>query len=395
MVDPIPNDDPDITDHHPCGPSRQGQIAACAGSVRMSAGLPQFNTEYADKGRLMHERIRQLILTGTFSVDHLSDAEVAAIWRCWRWLEPLIKGAKIIFTEDRVILRDSNGIVINWGWLDFLAIWDPESISTGVVGKMALLVDWKFYRSTPEPEFFLRQTGNYAGAVLQDHHDIGHLECYAYNPYGNLKYHSSFSQDSIPGIVREVKANNGRTDDPEAPLSPSFAACQYCRGIVRCEAAQSRMVDLAAFFPQPDRAAVIARLTKVERRKILDNIGLAREAKFQAETILDFARDLLRQGHDCEDFEIEERAGNRRINDTLAARDALVCEGGLTSAEFIDCMRPSVTALEKTWKDKFSKLEGTTKRFQEKIFATQTDGIVSRDKPKFLIQPKRRRIGHA
>jgi len=213
-------------------PSASGieRLAACPASFQREKGLPEINSDDADRGTVIHAAIAAILKQEYVSDDATdADAELAeqcvALWRQWKENFP---GKDHV--EERLWLRAPAGPATVVREIICSARLDVFAVDRDV----AILMDFKTGRNPVEPPQTNLQLRTQA-VILAANHQLDEVEVaigqpLAAQPLRTCKYDRS----EIIRATMELLNILAKARDPNAAAQPGLH-CEYCRAKTQCQ----------------------------------------------------------------------------------------------------------------------------------------------------------------
>jgi hypothetical protein len=406
-------DDPDFEvetralPHHPFGPSRLPVLHLCSGSHWMSVGLPATTSDYAERCRQFH-----LAITGDGVSIEFTDAEAEAIDRARTFLADAIDGAEASCAEMFLELDDGKEKILH-GWADYVAAWPKKHY--------AIIIDWKFYRSSLPHEWPLVQGGALAAALLTTRLDLDRVDVMFYLPFEKRVYHHAVTRDGakgykLSGVIAFIQDIIKRVQARRLILNPSEHACKYCRALAYCPAARRCIQTLAPEVVLPmtremarqakgQKKIIESEVARLPSDVIFRNLETAKLAKLVADAIDARARRLMRIA-DCLEakgepppkefldetlgYYLKEISGNRIVEPAKLPQVWEAVKDTLTFEEFLGVMSLRVGKLEDLFGERKKETgEVPSKAAGIRLLGLKLMELIDREKPKFHIRRQR------
>ena len=350
--------------HAVLGPSSAHRWIPCPGSIRLSAGVPNYSNAHAREGTAAHQVADECLKGGYNPVDF--EGEVLTVEGEEITVdEEMVAGVKV-FVDYCNSLRAS-GTGLTWietpisldalqppedmyGYCDF-AHYDPAT-------KTLHVVDLKYGRGVVVEAKNNPQLKYYGlGAVLAvgkgleiEHVQLTIVQPRAFHPEGVVR-HDNLDYLDLLDFADDLIAAAKRTQDPDAPLHPG-KHCRFCPAAGFCPAQREMVQSLAQVTFEADEPVAVtppdpAKMSVQQLANVLDNIDVLEEfikaAKAHGQRLLEsgtVAPEALGQ-------KLVARKSNRRWRDQGAVVTWFTKEhGGETTALFEQKMK-SPAQLEK------------------------------------------------
>lgn len=328
--------------HHPFSPSKLHRLQACPGSHKLSAGIPEQESEFAAEGTMLHARVVSGDLTG------LDNEQAEAVESCRKELA----GFSVLHERHLTVCDDLE--ILTEGTADAIAI----------DGARAYLWDWKFGRGEVEEAAGNIQLAAYALGVAQE---FGVSEVVAILKQPRLNARSEYTFRDFDGIlmaIREIRLEC-ESDGLHLCAGPH---CRYCPAAGTC--------------PEIKREA--GQLVEVHSSQITDptemalQLSRAKAAKAMAKAVEEWARSVeyhaLRLGQPIPGWEAKDGARRRNLcdlNQAFARCQTL----GISAEEFVGCCTASLPALESLAENRAKEAGRSKKEGKQELLALLSDLI--------------------
>lgn len=342
------------TYHHPFAPSSLDRLKACPGSWFMQQGMPREESEEADEGTMLHDRV------ATGNISGLTAEQEELVRYCLDRLDEIAWGNSQIIHERELDIRGSNGEILTTGTADVVVIHEDGTVE---------IIDWKFGR-TPVKEVNRNfQLAAYALGAMQAY---GVSECYAHIIQPRIHAESEYCfkkpaniQYNIEQIIERAKS--------DTIILEAGDQCKYCLAKSKCPAFARvfEAVDVPGedALANPDTLLDLWNKSKVVEKFI---------AKIKAAV-----EDYVTEHGELGGWHWKEKPGNREIKDVVALMNRV---GDIvTPDEFYSTCKVSVTAFIGLLVDKAmaeQKAQGvkTTKAETKRLIETELSDLITRGK---------------
>lgn len=349
---------------HVTSASNLARRAACPGSERLEAGLPDEETEEAKIGTLLHQYDANPKLDRSFlsqrnrellRIAEICDEKVFARVREQFSIpddEPPMRQST---AGEEWVVGDTPGHTDRW------AYFNQASPSTGLCRGLLLVIDKKFgfKEVTPaESNYQLRcyacggaemfpKTENVVVAITQPR-----------LPYEQRITMACYSKDDIAAAREEIFAIRSACREPDAPLVPGPEQCRYCKAKLICPAFQAEMQNAYALVPvektgtltkrKADAQEILARCSDEDLDRM---IQFVRMAKFVEEMAINEGRARVEAGK-LSMYELGRPSQPRFIADPAKAEALLALKGLLDRQTIWACSSMALGKLEEAVAEK-------------------------------------------
>lgn len=236
--------------HHPLGASGASRWLACPGSVRLSDGIPDAGSAYADEGSEAH-LLAELCLSNGIAAASVTDAEAAKCRATW----PLEMREHVqTYLDYCAGLSPRYGMCFVESQVD-LSHWIPGCFGTvdyGLLDEHAAtlhVVDLKYGAGVkvsapgnPQPRMYALGLL----AELEHLYNIESVEMHIVQPRLDHVSTEPLSVDALHEWARTVLVPGAQAAlHPAAPLNPGESQCRFCRARAVCPARAAANQDLA------------------------------------------------------------------------------------------------------------------------------------------------------
>lgn len=347
------------TYHHPFSPSSIDRIKACPGSWFMQQGMPREESDEADEGTMLHDRVATGDLSG------LTAEQEELIHACEDRLEEIGWGEAEIIHEKPLEIYGSDGDVLTSGTADVVVLHRDASGKVETVD----IIDWKFGR-TPVKEVSRNfQLAAYALGAMQLY---GVSECNAHIIQPRIHAESEYCftkpaniQYNIEQMIKRAKADTIVLEAGEH--------CKYCRAKSKCPAF-ARVFE-AVDVPNEDA------LTNPET--LLELWNKSKVVEKYIDKIKEAVEAYVTEHGELGGWHWKEKPGNREIKDVSALMNRV--GDIITPDEFYGACKVSVAAIVGLLVDKLTaetKAQGikATKAETKRQVESQLSDLITRGK---------------
>ena len=338
--------------HHELGASGASRYLACPGSVRISRGIPDQTSAYAEEGRLAH-LLAELCLSNRIDAIDVNNTEAASIGIDPETLEAMrphvqtyldycyefstTAPAECTFIEKRVDLDP--WIPGGFGTVDF-GVFEQTSRTLHVI-------DLKYGAGVPVSALDNPQTRTYGLGLLLDlsiFYDITQVVLHIVQPrLDSISTETLKVTDLLDWGHEVLKPGVQAALQPDAPLVPGLKQCRFCRAAAVCPARAAANQDLAR--RDFDGALIPPEVLSLEEiAALLPHLD---ELRRWATDVQDYALAQAEQGRTVPGYKLVAGRSNRawagNETDTL---DALL-DIGLAMADITTSKLVGIPAIEK------------------------------------------------
>lgn len=341
--------------HHELGASGASRYLACPGSVRLSRGIPDQTSSYAEEGRLAH-LLAELCLRNHIDTVDVNNTEAASIGIDPETLETMRPHVQIYLDYCRSFVDSWSPDLVFIEQRVELSAWIPGGFGTvdfGVVDTLARrlhVIDLKYGVGVPVSAIDNPQTRTYGLGLLLDQLQLLYL-------YGidQVRLHivqpriDNYSSETLSVVellewgLTVLKPGVQAALQPDASLVPGLKQCRFCRAAAVCPARASANQDLA-------RRDFDGTLIPPEVLSLADIAALLPhldELRRWATDVQDYALEQAEQGRTVPGYKLVAGRSNRawagNETDTL---DALL-DLGLAMADITTSKLVGIPAVEK------------------------------------------------
>ena len=309
-----------MTEHSRLGASSAYRWLACPGSVRLSEGLEDKPSAYAEEGTRAHE-LAEKILTGDGFAEVYTSPEML------RYVEVyvnLVEAVRLLGVEEVVeaelTLERLNPPEPMWGVGDYIA-WHEEE-------KHLYCYDLKYGQGVRVLAENNVQLMYYAlGAVLYFNKrptKITVAICQPRVEYGTTEW--TFEWEDLIEFTNTLLEGAKATQDPEAPVGPVGTHCRFCLAKAHCPAQQenAQIVAQSEFdltHPMEGVEVHPALPSSLSKDVLVQVLEAAPYMEDWIKAVRAYALDLLKDGEDVPGFKlVDKRATRKWENDVMAEK---------------------------------------------------------------------------
>jgi hypothetical protein len=330
--------------HSPLGGSTLKRWSACPGSIRLSKGIPNRSSKYADEGTRAHE-IAASYLTDKKWPDHVDPATKEAVKVYTDTIAEIVRDSSSprLWVEQKVSLKQIHPQL--YGTADCV-IYDHET-------KLLTVIDYKHGSGTvvevvedDKPNFQLSYYALGAAFTLNlliEEVEIIIVQPRCAHPDGPVR-RCKFSADYLLEFSADLSDFVKATEDPKAPLKAG-PHCKFCPAAGICEMIHTNAMTLAkeefspAFTYDPEKLSHV-----LSWLPVLDG---------WIENVREFAYREAQHGRVPPGWKLVPKRATRRWRNEKEAESALISSGKIWEDDlFIDPKIKSPAQLEKIFKDK-------------------------------------------
>ncbi len=258
----------------------------------------------AEEGSLMHEALE----TDDFSALDEEQLFLVGLCRDFRdgELSKLRKPQQ--FRELKLDIGDG----LTFGTADFVA----------VSGSRALLMDWKFGRSSIEPAGTNAQGAAYALGVFERFLEVDALELHFVQPRREFISSHTYTREDVPGLLLRIRTIIRRANAKNKVECPGLQ-CSYCRKQASCAALCDLALPIASRYQGMAIPEELHPSNISDPRVMAQCLDAARILKEWVESVNFHAVDMAANGVEIPGYKLASRAGRKSIGDALAAYGAV------------------------------------------------------------------------
>lgn len=330
--------------------------AACQGSEKLEAGLPEETSVQAEEGRLLHQYYSNPKLDRSFLKPHQQELLRIAGNNDEQVFERVTQQFNILSSESfeesyegALWFHHSEDGPLFPGHFDRMRIY--PRINFGII------IDQKFGRLTVEPAEANLQLRAYAAMANQER---GCTEVAVAISQPRLSYEqrltlAAYNKADIDASIEQLERIWFDAKNPQAPLRASDSACRYCRARSVCPEFARVMAEGLALIPSVSgtvakREAEITRtLAEATDEAIGQILNAIQFAGFIDDATKDEARRRIQDDPDASKrigWKLGKESSKRKIVDPARAIAKLMLRGVLTRDEIFECSAPSLTKLQ-------------------------------------------------
>ncbi|MPZ19532.1 MAG: DUF2800 domain-containing protein [Luteitalea sp.] len=311
--------------HAKLSPSAAHRWFACPGSIRLSAGIVDKSSVYADEGTAAH-MLAERCLTNNADADQYANDTITVRDGVEFTVDQEMGEAVQVFL-DRVRHYESLGYEIQVEQRLDLGHLSPGQFGTGDAiafkdGDLHLF-EYKHGRGVAVDPKDNPQLLSYVSGAAKRYHNrrVEFVTCHVVQPRAPHKDGPVRMWATTPKVLaafeQEFREAAGRTADPNAPLVAGDH-CRFCPAAAICPALRDKSMEIArAEFDDP---AEVAKLTPADVGEILHGLDLV-EARCRR--IREFAHQEANDGRTPEGWKLVYKRANRRWADEGKAAQAL------------------------------------------------------------------------
>lgn len=345
----------DSGEHARFSPSGAERWMTCPGSVTLSEGMPESESEYADEGTRAHAFAERWLLMhfaqhGQSPFIGGPDEEMAKhvkvyVDECIRLGSAPTPGIKV-FVESRVAMNEDV-----WGTADF-RVWHPDThtlyvrdlkYGAGVFVSVERNVQLRIYAlaaliTTKVPA----RTVNIG--IVQPRYECpdGPVRCVDFDVADLLDLHADVA-DAV-ALAKQAKASHGSKGWDDTYLKPSEKGCRWCVASPMCPALKNKAQSLAklVFSTEPTTSVSITTVGQVlpSAKPAYNPLELARTLDFLPileawiKNTREFAYTEAEKGIEIPDYKLVEKLAVRKFKEDTD-RDLLAATLGVTVQDIL------------------------------------------------------------
>lgn len=315
-------------------PSASGfqRIDLCRGSWRAEKGMPDDSGPDAQKGETIHAA-----LSGAYPANALPPDEHETYERCLSLLEVAVAEFKDRFAiqsppteslrEERLWGRDE-WLHKRWsGKPDVVLMWERH----------ALIIDYKTGRDPVSTQGNLQLK---ALAVLV-HEEFGCdiIGVKIVQPHCKQEELHVYFPSDFPAMSHEINELVRIAQEPDQALTPSEAACKYCKAKPKCPAALNVVMGLPAKVPKQSGEIMLG------PKEIADVLNAAQIAEDVIKSVRSKAKRMLDSGIEIPGWKLKPGNNVEKIKDVPVLFNRFSAIGG-TQEQFIGTVTVAKTKLK-------------------------------------------------
>ena len=296
--------------------------SSCPGSVRLSVGIPNKTSAYAEEGTLAHE-IAAGILTNQppLSFTNTPEDMMPAVETYVDWVRGIQKAYpdSVTLIEQRLDLSHLYPGLFGTG--DCL-IYLPST-------KHLIVADYKHGKGLP-----VEVVEDGKANVQLSYYALGALEATGYpvktveltvvqprcsHPDGPIRSHT-FAAIDILDFSADLIEYAKKTEDPEAPLSPGDH-CRFCPAAQSCPALESKSRELARLEFKKELS--------YDPKKLSETLNFLPAVEAWIKNVREFAYAEAEQGNAIPGWKLVAKRATRKWKDEIAVRKFVATETNL------------------------------------------------------------------
>lgn len=303
------------TKHSLISPSNFERRMLCPGSLNAEKDLPETTSVYAEEGKLLHDRVNQLITGNTAWLYGLETDQKDAVYSAAEYYFDLIKQAE---NTDIIYEAHEKKYSLDFIYPDIKGTVDSVLLLRNRKTKELFLhvIDYKFGKGVLVNAYKNYQLLMYAMGVIWDK-ELSNLTgrydptAYIVNMHIVQPYKQNSNWEIKDSEVREFMGSEVRDSykmiaqkcyKPDAPRIASKKACQFCKAKPTCPA-------LAKFVP--DIKTKLGELSDEQLSAIYDNKDLI---TMYLKSVEEHIKNKLEQGSFM-NYTLRPKLSNRKWND--------------------------------------------------------------------------------
>ena len=332
--------------HARLAPSAAERWAACPGSVRMEAGMPEISSRFADEGSAAHELACQCLEDGFdagrfigesingFTVDEeMADAVDEYLTFCRNTIGYGANPDTEFAFEQWASLEWMGVEGLEGGTADFSA-YNPETLTLDVV-------DLKFGRGVFVEPQENKQLLCYALGAARKYHNRGlrkvrltvvQPRCPA--PHGETTRTWEADVLDIFDFESDIRALALATLAPDAPLVPG-EHCRFCKAGATCEARRGYALKLAQADFDTFGAIELPAVVDMTSEKLAEVLRHATEIEAWCQRVKEFAHNEAIHGRMPTGFKLVAKRATRKWTNEEEAANELFYKLGLREELYI------------------------------------------------------------
>jgi len=302
--------------HHPMSPSKLKRFQLCPGSFKLSKGLKDEPSPYAQEGTAMHKAVE----TGQI-LDDFNEEQKDCIQQCIDYIEMIAPKNAERLMEQEISVMDGFELLTE-GTADVVLV-TPDLI----IG-----IDWKFGRSPVMVENN-SQIKAYSAGLMQKYKRP--VEFHIGQP--RLHYFKSvrYELTELPSFISEIKRIREDCLSPMMILNPSDEACKYCLAKKTCPAVNSVMDNTELTTIEHTGELSANQLGEyLDKAKLLEDI--IKRLKFRA-------KEHLLKGEEVPGWGLQNRKGATVVKDAQGAYNQI--KEFVPLEKFMECLTVKYTSL--------------------------------------------------
>lgn len=354
------------TEHAVLGASSSHRWMACPGSVRLSEGLPDHESEYAREGSAAHALAETILRGETVALGapvpghpdfEITDEMLEAVEVFVEYVREQARGNEL-FIEQTFDLDPLKPPAPMFGTADAV-VWDEENSHLHVI-------DYKHGQGVAVDADENSQLMYYAlGAVVELRRrpakvTVTIVQPRGFHPAGPVRSWS-FTWDDLKDFKDELFTAAERTQDEDAPLEVGDH-CRFCKALPTCPAQAANAVEVAQTefdVIEETEGAALPAPADLDTEQLLVVLRAGDYVMDWIRAVHEHAIHLLDTGHEVPGWKLVEGRSHRRWSDEEAAAKYLQGKG-LKKNERYKMKLISPAQAERTLKSK-GMLDGSWK----------------------------------
>lgn len=327
------------TTHAALGASSSHRWMECAGSVRLSEGIPDSSSPYAREGTAAHELAAECLTRGGNAADRVGDTITVTEQEDGEDVEYPIEVTEEMATAvqtyvDAVREKAAMGNVVRIETRFDLSPLDPPAPMFGTADaviyrredKHLFVDDYKHGQGVIVEAENNPQLMYYAlGAVVDLQAKPDEITVTIHQPRGRTDETVrgwTFSWDDLLAFKKELFEAAARTQEDDAPLNPGDH-CRFCPALPVCPAQKQQAMDVAQTeFDTDGNTSLVDpdQLDDATIRRVLDKKD---DIVKWLRSVEDHVRTRMEQGESFEGYKLVEKRATRKWIDDEAAQNYL------------------------------------------------------------------------
>lgn len=309
----------------------------CPGSQAMEEDLPEVRTKYSDEGTLLHRHLADPSLP----TDGLAPDQITLLEQARALEQEFLDTVTRQHNLDLAKAKDYRELPLEftredrplfWNHLDRLLVWKKERIG--------VIIDYKSgWLEVPDSDVNL-QLRCYS-LVAADTFKLSTvhaaiLPARLLGPVQSVLYEPAH----MPLVRRQIENLWDACHQPDARRTPSYPACQYCKGFQLGVCPEARALALSVNVAErlaENPAVVLAGMSAVDRTRLFDAFALAEKLR---KTFTDAAKLLVaRDPEYIPGWKLVPGGTNETVTDQAGLRERLY-EMGVSEEQFLSVCKP-------------------------------------------------------